>query len=194
MKPNVYSKGFLEFVYDFYTGMKAHEVTLAYEGEINHQIIKLFSSMTEDELSGKAELETVQKRVYHVMIECLQNITRHAATPEKTVPDHSRRGILLVSRNKDEYQITTGNLIETSRVEEVIQNIDYINSLSKEELSEMYKKQMKEGRISSKGGAGLGFIDIKRKTGKNLEYHFLPVSGDSTFFLFSSTIPRTLKP
>ena len=53
MKPNVYSKGFLEFVYDFYTGMKAHEVTLAYEGEINHQIIKLFSSMTEDELSGK---------------------------------------------------------------------------------------------------------------------------------------------
>ena len=31
----------------------------------------------------------------------------------------------------------------------------------------LYKKQIKEGRLSDKGGAGLGFIDIKRKTGKS---------------------------
>ena len=27
-------KGFLEFVYEFYQSMKAHEITLVYEGEI----------------------------------------------------------------------------------------------------------------------------------------------------------------
>ena len=35
-KKNV--KGFLEFVYDFYKSMKAHEISLVYEGEITHQI------------------------------------------------------------------------------------------------------------------------------------------------------------
>jgi hypothetical protein len=30
-------KGFLEFVYEFYKSMKAHEITLVYEGEITHQ-------------------------------------------------------------------------------------------------------------------------------------------------------------
>jgi hypothetical protein len=32
------SKGFLEFVYEFYKTMKAHEISLVYEGEITHQI------------------------------------------------------------------------------------------------------------------------------------------------------------
>jgi len=62
--------------------------------------------------------------------------------------------------------------------------------VTKEELKELYKKQMKEGRLSEKGGAGLGFIDIKRKTNKELEYHFLPISDDTSFFLLTSTISR----
>ena len=39
-------KGFLEFVYEFYQSMKAHEITLVYEGEITHQITKAFTSLT----------------------------------------------------------------------------------------------------------------------------------------------------
>jgi hypothetical protein len=192
MKSKQLNNKFLEFVYEFYKGMKSHEVTLAYEGEINHQIIKLFSSMTEEDLSGKDEPETVQKRVYHVMIECLQNITKHSAdTDGKDQP--SRRGILIVSRNEDDYQVTTGNIIENKQINEVKEHIEFINSLDKARLNEMYKKQMKEGRISQKGGAGLGFIDIKRKTGKNLDYCFVPLTENSSFFLFSSTIPRTRK-
>ena len=149
--------------------------------------------MTEEELSGKSEPETVQKRVYHVMIECLQNITKHAALEPKPSNVSASRGILMVSRNQNEYQITTGNLIENNRINEVKNHIEYINSLDKAQLNEMYKKQMKEGKISSRGGAGLGLIDIKRKTGQKLDYHFLPISDDSSFFLFTSTIPRTIK-
>ena len=192
MKENNINKGFLEFVYDFYTGMKAHEVTLAYEGEINHQIIKVFTSVTEEKLSGNSEAELVQKRVYHVMVECLQNITKHAAD-RKGKREKTHRGILMVSRNQFEYRITTGNLIENSKIEQVRELIEFINSKDKNELSELYKKQIKEGNISDKGGAVLGFIDIKRKTGKKLEYQFLSVSEDSSFFLFTSTIPRISK-
>ena len=39
------SKGFLEFVYEFYKTMKAHEISLVYEGEITHQITKAFTSL-----------------------------------------------------------------------------------------------------------------------------------------------------
>ena len=174
--------------------MKTHEVTLAYEGEITHQIIKLFSAMTEEELSEKSEPETIQKRVYHVMVECLQNITKHAVNPDSRETYNSHRGILMVSRNQDEYRITTGNLIQNNNIDQVRDHIEYINSLEKEELNELYKKQIKEGRLSNKGGAGLGLIDIKRKTGRKLNYDFLPLSDDNSFFLFTSTIPRLIKP
>ena len=49
---------------------------------------------------------------------------------------------------------------------------------------------MKEGRLSEKGGAGLGFIDIARKTGNQLEFHFLPIDEGSSFFLLTSSISR----
>ncbi len=184
-------KGFLEFVYDFYKSMKAHEITLVYEGEITHQITKAFTSLAESNMAKEEESGNVQKKVFHVMVECLQNISKHAEDYDAHLAyNYSGRGIFLVSKGDQEYNITTGNIIENHKIDELKTMLEKINELDKEGLKEMYKKQIKEGRLSDKGGAGLGFIDIKRKTGKQLLYHFLPVSRENSFFLLTSTISR----
>lgn len=183
--------GFLEFVYDFYKTMKAHEITLVYEGEITHQITKAFTSLTESNMSKELESNTVQRKVFHVMVECLQNISKHADAFTKNDYVYSGRGIFLVSKGQDDYSVTTGNVIDNYKLDDLKSMLEQINSLDKEGLKELYKTQMKEGRLSDKGGAGLGFIDIARKTGKKLAYHFLPVSDDTSFFLLTSTISRT---
>lgn len=184
------TKSFLEFVYQFYKEMKAHEITLVYEGEITHQITKAFTSLTESNMAKEEESNSVQRKVFHVMVECLQNISKHA--DEVTVNDYlfSGRGIFMVSKRETEYAVTTGNAIDNDRIEGIRNMLDTINGLNKEELNEMYKKQIREGRLSDKGGAGLGFIDIKRKTGNRLEYHFLPVGENISFFLLTSTVSR----
>ena len=183
-------KGFLEFVYESYKSMKAHEITLVYEGEITHQITKAFTSLTESNMAKDDEPGNVQRKVFHVMVECLQNISKHA--DDFTSNDYlfSGRGIFLVSKGENEYSVTTGNAVDNERIEELTNMLETINKMDKEELKGLYKRQMKEGRLSEKGGAGLGFIDIKRKTGKELEYHFLPISNDTSFFLLTSTISR----
>jgi hypothetical protein len=183
-------KGFLEFVYEFYKSMKAHEITLVYEGEITHQITKAFTSLTESNMAKEDEPGTVQRKVFHVMVECLQNISKHADDFTSSDFLFSGRGIFLVSKGDEEYSVTTGNAVENDRIEELTTMLENINTMDKDELKALYKKQMKEGRLSDKGGAGLGFIDIKRKTGRDLEYHFLPISNDTSFFLLTSTIGR----
>lgn len=184
-------KGFLEFVYEFYKSMKAHEITLVYEGEITHQITKAFTSLAESNMEKEDEPGSIQRKVFHVMVECLQNISKHAENISSSNYLFSGRGIFLVSKNENEYSITTGNAIDNDKIEELTQLLETINKMSKEELKELYKKQIKEGRLSEKGGAGLGFIDIKRKTGRELEYHFLPISENTSFFLLTSKISRT---
>jgi hypothetical protein len=187
-KKNV--KGFLEFVYDFYKSMKAHEITLVYEGEITHQITKAFTSLTESNMAKEEESNSVQKKVFHVMVECLQNISKHA---DNFGPDDflfAGRGIFMVSKGDQEYSVTTGNVIEVGKVGELTKMLEHINSLDKDGLKDLYKVQMKEGRLSDKGGAGLGFIDIARKTGKKLDFHFLPIDEQTQFFLLTSTIAR----
>ncbi|MDP4209418.1 MAG: SiaB family protein kinase [Bacteroidota bacterium] len=186
------AKGFLEFVYQFYKSMKEHEITLVYEGEITHQLTKAFTSLTESNMAKEEESNSVQKKVFHVMVECLQNISKHADDFAQNETMFSGRGIFLVAKGKDDYSVTTGNAVDNSRIADLKSLLEQINSLDKEGLTELYKKQIKEGRLSDKGGAGLGFIDIKRKTGKNLEYHFLPINSQTSFFLLTSTISRTV--
>jgi len=191
MVKNKKLQGFLEFVYDFYKTMKAHEITLVYEGEITHQITKAFTSLAESNMKEEAETGPVQKRVFHVMVECLQNISKHAED-NGNVEDtsFSGRGIFLVSKGDQEYNITTGNIIDNRRIKELKDMLERINKLDKPGLKELYKEQIQKGKLSDKGGAGLGFIDIKRKTGKQLIYHFLPITEYTSFFLLTSSVPR----
>ncbi len=188
-KKNV--RGFLEFVYDFYKSMKAHEITLVYEGEITHQITKAFTSLTESNMAKEEESNTVQKKVFHVMVECLQNISKHADSFGSDDFLFAGRGIFMVSKGDVEYHVTTGNVIENAKIEELTRILDNINILDKEGLKQLYKTQMREGRLSEKGGAGLGFIDIARKTGRKLEFHFLSIDEENSFFILTSTISRT---
>jgi len=184
--------GFLDFVFNVYKGMEAYKMTLAYEGEINHDIIKTFTSLAEGNMSRHEEPENLQKKVYHVLVECLQNIVKHASFLKtiNNIEYLKNRGMLLICRNQNEYQITTGNLIEKSTKSYLEGLLNHINALSIDELNQLYKERLKTGQISDKGGAGLGFIDIRRKTGAELTFQFLPISEIHEFFVFTSIIPR----
>ena len=49
---------------------------------------------------------------------------------------------------------------------------------------------MKMGKLSAKGGAGLGFIDIARKSGNKLEYFFKEINSYSSFFILTTKVSR----
>jgi hypothetical protein len=185
------SVDFLEFVYGFYKTIKANEIRLVYEGKITHQITKAFIALAEAQMVEDQEATRVQRIIFHVMVECLQNISRHAYDHESGDNIYSGRGIFMISKNSDIYCITTGNAILNDKIPALKKMIDRVNELDEPMLKDFYIKQMREGRLSEKGGAGLGFIDIRRKTGSKLEYHFLPISDNISFFMLTTTIPRT---
>ena len=181
---------FLEFVFSFYKKMENHEISLVYEGEVTHQITKAFTSLTETNMEKDEEANSTQKKVFHVMVECLQNISKHADSLGDTQMSKEGRGIFLVSRNDVEYCVTTGNILENTKVAEITQTLEKINKLDKDGLKTLYKQQIKEGRLSNKGGAGLGFIDIAKKTGNPINYNFLNINDNYSFFVLASKITR----
>jgi hypothetical protein len=180
----------LDFVYDFYVKMKKNNINLAYEGEITHQITKAFTSLTESSMVKEDDFNTVQKKVFHVMVECLQNISKHAENRNSIVTSKDGRGIFMISKDESEYNVTTGNVINNDKVPKLQEMLENINSLDKDGLKKLYKQQMREGRLSDRGGAGLGFIDIARKTGQKLIYSFLKINEERSFFVLTSTISR----
>ncbi len=181
-------QGFLEFAYQLYKTMKTNEISLVYEGEVTQDITKTFTSLTEKSLSKSEESNTVQKKVFNVMVECLQNISKHADSFSEE--DEERRGIVMVSKGEDCYNIITGNIIRNERIQPLKENLELINSLDKVGLSNLFKQQIRETTISEKGGAGLGLIDIAKKTGSKLSYQFKELNDQVSFFILTSTIKR----
>lgn len=184
------NQGFLDFAYQMYKSMKTNEINLVYEGEVTQEITKTFTSLTERSLAKTEESNSVQRKVFNVMVECLQNISKHADSLTEDEKEE-RRGIVMVSHGDESYNIITGNVIKNEKVAELKKNLELVNSLDKKGLSDLYKQQMREGRISEKGGAGLGFIDIAKKTGSKLGYQFKELNEDVSFFILTSTIKRT---
>jgi hypothetical protein len=183
-------KNVLNFVYQFYTDMKSHEILIAYEGEISHEVMLALAAAAEERMSSDGETKLVRQRVYHVMVECLQNIVFHSMRGKNSCNNKWRQSILLVSHSDKQYHVITGNRITPPRTETLKAILDTVNQTGEEELDRMYKNQILNGKISPSGGAGLGFIDIRRKTGNPLEYHFLPMDDGNAYFLLESMVTR----
>ena len=183
-------QSFVEFIFDFYKYMREYEISLVYEGEITQPIIKAFLSLTETKMMQQDEPGAIQRKVFHVMVECLQNVSKYSDSSIDHNYLYAGTGVFIITRSKEEYRITTGNAMEKSKIADLKNTLENINSLDKEALNELYKKQIKEGHLHEKGGAGLGFIDIRRKTGNKLSYEFLPVDDDYSFFILRTSVSR----
>jgi hypothetical protein len=120
------------------------------------------------------------------MIEGLQNVTKHGE--EHTGSENT--GLFAIQKNKDKYFVTTGNIIKKESELQLKPKLEQINLLEKNELNQLHKEILISGEISEKGGAGLGLIEMARKSGNRLLYDFSPVDENETFFYFRTEIPN----
>ena len=185
-------KGYFGIITEQYSHLLAREIIIAYDGDVTHQVMKAFTSLIEEKLENESEDESIIRKLYHILVECLQNINRHAEGifEENAQHEYPGRGALLVSRTDKHYRVITANIILKKRVSELQSFLEKINHLSDEALTELYKEKLTDGKLSSKGGAGLGFVDIRRKTANPLEFHFIENDAETSFFLLNVKISR----
>lgn len=180
---------FMEFVYQIHKDMVDNRILLVYEGEVNQDITKAFTTMTQKSLEEDDQASVpIKKRVYHVMVECLQNIGKHSDNIESGEPEIPGNGIFIVSRSEQGFNVVTGNPIANSKIGEVTTMLNTVNSMDEEQIKVYYKQKMLESRISEKGGAGLGFIDIVKKTGNRINFHFERINDVTSFFIIKTSI------
>jgi hypothetical protein len=171
-------------IYDLYHRMENDNVLLSFKGDITSDLTSSVLHIIEQRLIDLDENPKLRKKVYNVMVECLQNLYHHIdEIPVENAEDTGKRSaIFMVGMNSEGYTITTGNYIESSRVNGFAERLDRINAMSPDELKIFYKEILNNDERSEKGGGGLGMIDIARKTGKKLNYDFIQVSDRLSFF------------
>lgn len=175
----------MKYIFDLHQTMLEQNLILVYEGEFTQEITKSVLAMAERNMDSSGEESSIKRKVFNVMVECLQNIVKHADDVEN---NHS--AVFMIGKQDNEYIIVSGNPIKRENVANLKGKLDQINSLDKEGLKTLYKDIIKNTEISDKGGAGLGFVDMARKSGRKLEYEFLDMEDGDSFFCLKSSIAR----
>jgi len=173
-------------VKEYYSKLNGGDVILAFKGSITTDLINSVLEEVETKLENVDEEAKIRKKVYNVLVESLQNLYHHVEElPEELkIRDkfESKFGILVIAKVQNSYKITTGNFVTSEKIKFLKDRIDKINSLSRDELKDMYKFILNHQKLSAKGGGGLGLVDIARKTGNKLEYTFQHYADDFYFF------------
>lgn len=155
----------------------------AYRGEVtgDNSVALLLLLEKEMELSEFSLLG--RKRLFMFVLENLQNITRHGSTERDEVTS-----LVVYNKTADGYTVSTGNVLKKREIKGLRQNLEKINSLDPESIREVYKAMLQDSSIGHKGGAGLGLIEMARKTGNKLDYDFLPIDESYSYFILSKTV------
>lgn len=171
-------------VFDIYDKMERNNILLSFKGEITSDLLTSILQIMENKMDNMQEEPKMKKKVYNVLVECLQNLYHHLDEISEVdlESEKIRSAIFTIGKIDNKYSIITGNYILNENINGLKNRLDEVNSLSKEELKEYYKKVLNNGEMSLKGGGGLGMIDIARKTGEKLEYNFLEIDNKVSFF------------
>jgi len=165
----------------FFNLLKNDNHCLLYNGSFVDSITTKVIELSEINLNYQSEVKKVQKRVSHLTAECFQNIIRHGGyKEEKKIEDNA--GFFMSRNISNRYYIASGNLIPADKVNELKTRLELLNSSSADELKALHRETITKGELSEKGGAGLGLIDMARKSGNKFSYKFIDYNPEKLLF------------
>ena len=85
--------------------------------------------------------------------------------------------------------VQAGNLVEARDGEALLQRLDELAKMDKVQLKAAYKTQLRQPRdANAASGAGLGLIDVARKSSKPLTASLVGCSATRSFFTLRAVI------
>ena len=163
--------------------MVKERLLFVYRGDITDKNSLPLITLLENEMKEDSFGFLGQKRLFMFVLESLQNIAKHG--------DHDQYGemsLVSFSKTDDGYTITTGNIIASENVVDLKKRLDEVNNLDTKDIKDLYRQILSNSEFSKKGGAGLGLIEMAIKTGNRLDYDFVPVNNEFSYFILSKTV------
>jgi hypothetical protein len=163
--------------------MMKERLMFVYRGVVTNENSASLLMLLEKEMENSEFGFVGRKRLFMFVLESLQNVSRHSDRNQ-----HADMSLVVYSKTDSGYTVTTGNVIETDKITDLRAKLDEINKLDSGEIRNVYRNMLSSAEFSSKGGAGLGLIEMAKKTGNKLDYDFIKLDNNLSYFILSKTV------
>lgn len=138
-------------------------------GKFTERFTNIIVDLSEN-VAGQMEEGFFSRKMSFMLVESFQNVLKHGQTEATLGVYLDDEGIFSFKVSDKGNFINSINMIQPGDSQGLKMTIDYINALDKASLKSYYMDSLKNNEMSSKGGAGLGFIEIVRKSGSKILY------------------------
>jgi hypothetical protein len=173
-------------VLQLYRTMESANISLAFKGAMSERTLVNLAGMLKQQLGGSSPQNVIKAEnhiVFAVFVELAQNILNYSAeTSIGTFTDSENNdtdmqsneingiGMITIRETANEYIVSSGNAVTTQTASRLVAWCDHLNTLDKDDLKRLYKERLHGEPPEGSKGAGLGLIDIARKSGVPLDY------------------------
>jgi hypothetical protein len=165
----------------FFNSFKKDKLSFAYMGFLSNPLVISAINLIEQHLESDNSFKKIRHKLSFLMIESFQNILRYGDEPlNKDMV--FRKEMFMVRNIGGNFYIGSVNIIENKKVEFVKARLNHVNDLAEDDLHQLYRKILTNNKFTDAGGAGLGFIEMARKTNQKLQYDFVNVDDQYSYF------------
>lgn len=164
--------------------VQLHELMLSrgtffcYSGPLSEEVLTSISAVVKDQLTDSKSNLTIKTKVFGIFIEQAQNIIRYSGSRV----DKSGVGSVSISHTDSGFMLESVNEITGSDQKRVTEILRGLKGMDTTQLKAAYKQRIKNGPPVGSAGAGLGFIEVARRSTR-FDYAFEKHNG-VTLFLY----------
>jgi len=174
---------------ELYDWLTEKQILLAYNGEVDGELVDLLVQLAEKALKKASAKVKVRKKIVNILIESLQNSYHYTHTLPTDIIQNNTNAIkspflilcketptlqTTTEENLEEgiYWIITGNWIQETDADTLKARIQLFETMSEDALQEYYINSLNKDEVLTEGGAGLGLIDIMRRSNRQATFEF----------------------
>lgn len=170
---------------DFFSGQR---ILICFNGPISRTLIGEIGIALKDHISSTQVHQSAAMDVFSVYIEMSQNI-RHYASRMGYDDLTAAATVVIAETEGGHYTVSAGNLVEPQDGDVLLKKVRELSLLDKIELKTLYKQQLRLPREAGQpSGAGLGLIEMARKSSAPLQATLDEGPGGKVFFSLRAVI------
>lgn len=180
-------------LYDLYNDFKAKQILFCYSGPIDQSSIEGVGNTLRRNLEIDDAGTTTTISIFSIFIEQVQNVLNYSAEKlgSEEIENELRIGMVVIGHEKNgEYFIYCGNQVYNEDIGRLTNNIESVRNLNKDELKVLYKERRRMEPAAGSKGAGLGLIEMARKSTQPFNYSFVEIDPVFSFFSIKVVVGR----
>ncbi len=155
-----------------------------FSGVVSYNFLTATSMVIKKDLEASGESSKKMTNLFAVVTEMFQNIMNYSA---RQVPIEGRTlgiGTCVIKRSADmeSFCISTGNLITKIDEAKIRNKLDKIIALDRDGVKAYYKEIRRHGKDAHDEGAGLGFLEVAKKSKQKIKYEIRDVDEQFSYF------------